>query len=261
MKHKISDSEKARAIFLAVYLRTLDERQAAKASGLCSRGTLKRIIHKLETDFTLADAPKAGRGVKFTDTILALAVSILEEHHEMLLSTPELVVELQDRGELPEPTDVDNFRQHLKSYLRQHNSMLVIGKTGTVFFISLEHSKQRVGRSRQLLAVITSKLLEELWVSDETAVGKGIIPKGMGFFCILHAAAGVLAYVICPVQSMHCLVPKHAINWLLGVQRCGDVGRSLWCKVNPHMAALFRGCALPCCKCMEKAHLKLPTCL
>lgn len=178
MASNLNSNEKARAVFVAVMMRTHDKKKASKASGLKS-GELRTILHKLDSTGSLADDPRSGRPTKFTPDILGKAVEIIIHNSKQLLTTRDLLEAMIAAGLLPSNTCIDNFREHLKEYVHHLGYRLITTKTSTQFFISLDDIPERLEACNELKDLLADIPLEQWIVVDETTIDLGGHPKGM----------------------------------------------------------------------------------
>jgi hypothetical protein len=211
MSHHTTDTEEHRAVYVYTYMLTHSKRLAEKASGLGPHA-FERIVEKLKTTFTLSDAPRPGRPTKFTPEVLGHAVLLLTENSELLLTTKDLLDCLIFHEVLPENTDEDNFRHHLREYISHLGFKLIVNKVGTTFYLHTCDEPKRVEASVQFQELLLRAPLPDWIATDETEIDLGGHPKGEHGGSTVHAT----------VRSEQQPQLAHTVGWWhCLIARCG----------------------------------------
>ena len=132
----------------------------------------------LNTRGTLADAPRSGRPVVFTEEIMEKAYNILAENSEGFLSGRALLRKLKGQKAVQSSAGVDVFMDHLRQHVESKGQKLIVNSTKTIFFITIDDVVQRVKFSSNLLPKLEHMPLDMIIFSDETTLEESPHPKG-----------------------------------------------------------------------------------
>lgn len=184
--------QRQRANFLIELLNTEEAKRVRNQLGIKSHGFLQRLQDNLAKHASIADAPRSGRGRKYTDELLDQARDQLMECEYYVWSKQHLVESLMADGILPAGTSIDGFWEAFVPHLQHQGLQLVYGRQRLTFAMSSQHARLRLSWCRQQQSVITASTVREYWFTDEITMEHGPHPGGES--CLpVHVAALVPA--------------------------------------------------------------------
>lgn len=182
-----NETERRRAVYVLVFMQTKSATAAQKASGL-GKSEHARIVEMLRARGSLADAPRSGRPVEFTEEVMDKAYNMLAENSEGSLSGQALLEKLKNQRVVNSFADVDGFMHHLREHVESKGHKLIVNSTKTIFFITLKDVVERVKFASSLLAELQHLPLDMLIFSDETTLEESPHPKGRSWLQTMHGS-------------------------------------------------------------------------
>ena len=174
----IPSRQRQRAEFLVVLLKSEEAKRVQKQLGIKDHGFIKRLSTNLAEHSSIADAPRSGRGCKYTDELLGQARDQLLEGESYLWSKQAFVDSLIADGILAAGTIIDGFWEAFVPYMQQQGLRLVYGIQRLTFAMSSLHASQRLSWCRQQEDVLTTRTVKECWFTDEISLEYGPHPGG-----------------------------------------------------------------------------------
>jgi transposase len=201
----VSQAAAKRDKFVTATFRGLGQAAACNEAGISPR-TARRVRARIDEGGQLGDAPRSGRPLKYTDTVLGQAVELLVQHKEGFMTAPMLLHELEQEGVLPPGSDVATFRERLKKHVENMGYQLITNSTQTTFFISNDDKKARVQYCREMLKELKKHPLPTLVWVDETQLASAQHAKGG--LCTSHVGASsadvfITQSAVCTHACMH----------------------------------------------------------
>lgn len=167
-----------RAEFLIELLDTQTAKDLAKRWGYKDHGFLRRLQQNLSKYANIADAPRQGRGRKYTDELLVQARDRMLEEEHYVWSMQDFVSSLIEQGILEPGTNVQAFWDAFAPYMQQQGLRLVYGSQRLTFAMSGHHASERLHWCRQQQQALTALSVKEFWFTDEITLEYGGHPSG-----------------------------------------------------------------------------------
>lgn len=174
----IPSRQRQRAEFLVVLIKSEEAKSVQKQLGIKDHGFIKRLSTNLAEHSSIADAPRSGRGRKYTDELLGQARDQLLEGESYLWSKQAFVDSLIADGIFAAGTSIDGFWEAFVPYMQQQGLRLVYGIQRLTFAMSSLHASQRLSWCRQQEDVLTTRTVKECWFTDEISLEHGPHPGG-----------------------------------------------------------------------------------
>ncbi len=174
----ITDCQARRAEFLICALDLPSVQELAVELGITDRRFLDRLAQDLRLHASIAEAPRSGRPVKYTDFVLQQAQSYMLDGVEAYWSKEDIVLGMIAIGILEEGTSVESFWERFTAYMRQQGTPVVYGCQRLTFALSLDHIKKRLRWCYAHSTQLTEEKIKSWWIVDEIVVEEGGHPKG-----------------------------------------------------------------------------------
>lgn len=167
-----------RANYVYKYMETNDQKEAREYSGLKSKKTHSRIMKRLKTYHTLEDVERPGRPHKFTAEILDEALRVLMGNVEEFFNTKQFVAFLKEENIVENDAGVYYFMAQLKTYAKQQEVRLVVGRQRMTFVLNSSHKLARRMWCRNNQDTMNEEWVKSVWWEDEIMIEEAPHPKG-----------------------------------------------------------------------------------
>lgn len=174
----VSECVKRRVSFLLCLLQQYNVRAVAESLGIKDSRFITRLMEDLRLHASIAEAPRKGRPVLYTDVLLQQAQEYMLEGVDAAWSKADIVAGMIEAGILAEDTSVDSFWERFTDYMRQHGTPIVYGCQLMTFAMSLEHISKRLAWCHRHKDLLTEQRIGDYWFMDEVAIEESGLPKG-----------------------------------------------------------------------------------
>lgn len=152
--------------------------EAAESMGITDHRFITRLQEDLRQHASIAEAPRSGRPVLYTDILLQQAQELMLEGVDAAWSKADIVAAMIEEGILAEGTKVESFWERFAQYMRQQGTPVVYGCQLLTFAMSLDHIRLRLKWCHRHKTVLTSERIGGYWFMDEVAIEESGLPKG-----------------------------------------------------------------------------------
>lgn len=174
----VSICQKRRALFLVQVLQRYDVQDVAKGMGITDTRFVTRLVQDLRQHASIAEAPRSGRPVLYTNIMLEHAQAFMLEGVDAAWSKEDIVAGMIEVGILPEDTSVDGFWERFAGYMRQQGTPVVYGCQLLTFAMSRDHISGRHRWCHHVKHKLTEERIGRYWFVDEVAIEESGLPKG-----------------------------------------------------------------------------------